>query len=79
MAAGVLVAGTFAFAVLTLLALGAVSALWRKDANEAAVARLTVIMSAYGMWFMWILCYMDQMNPLIRPIRMASKTTGVVR
>jgi hypothetical protein len=69
MAWGGIAAGSFAFLALTLTGWLVVSALWRKDADACAVARLAVLISGYCMWLMWLMCYMDQMNPIIRPLR----------
>jgi len=69
MAWGGIVAGSLLFVVLTLVSWFVVGMIWRKNADVYAIARLTVFMSGFCMWFMWIMCYMDQMNPIIRPIR----------
>ncbi|KAF6001184.1 hypothetical protein F1559_000648 [Cyanidiococcus yangmingshanensis] len=69
MAWGGIAAGTVVFLALTLFAWFIVSALWRKDRDACAIARLTVLVSGYCMWLMWLMCYMDQMNPIIRPVR----------
>ncbi|KAK4535055.1 hypothetical protein CDCA_CDCA03G1080 [Cyanidium caldarium] len=70
MGLGTLLGGTAAFIALTLVAYIVVSAVWRKQPPEMAIARLVVLMSGYCMWLMWMMCYMDQLHPLIRPERM---------
>ena len=70
MGVGTLLGGTAAFIALTLVAYIVVSAMWRKQPPEMAIARLVVLMSGYCMWLMWMMCYMDQLHPLIRPERM---------
>lgn len=69
MAFGAIAAGTVAFAVLGLVAFLVVSAVWRNDKDDAAVARLAVIMSFIAMYIMWVTCYLCQMHPLIRPTK----------
>jgi len=49
--------------------LGGLGWFWRaKDITERRLYFLLGVTSAFCMWLMWVIIYMAQMNPLVKPI-----------